>query len=59
MIWNMLSIDDLNSTFHNNRSPIVVAKKIQVSEPYLYFNIFLSQAEKAKNSENLISNYFF
>uniref|UniRef100_A0A1I7TT57 PPM-type phosphatase domain-containing protein n=1 Tax=Caenorhabditis tropicalis TaxID=1561998 RepID=A0A1I7TT57_9PELO len=29
MVWNMLSMDDLNLAFHNNRSPIVVAKKIQ------------------------------
>ncbi|EFP10651.1 hypothetical protein CRE_01121 [Caenorhabditis remanei] len=29
MVWSMLTMEDLNSAFHNNRSPIVVAKKIQ------------------------------
>ncbi|CAO4371341.1 unnamed protein product [Caenorhabditis nigoni] len=28
-VWNMLSMEDLSMVFQNNRSPIVVAKKIQ------------------------------
>lgn len=28
-MWSMLSLEDVSSTFHNNRSPIVVAKKLQ------------------------------
>ncbi|EGT45635.1 hypothetical protein CAEBREN_30529 [Caenorhabditis brenneri] len=28
-VWSMLSLEDLSMAFHNNRSPIVVAKKIQ------------------------------